>query len=149
LAVVSVRSRRAALAGLPWLAALVGLNLLLAALTGTRSFLPGRPWPAIRRSLRLRSVEPEHEYPPRFAQALGGTSLAIATIAFAAGAATLGWLLVGAVATLQAPAATGICVGCRLYFLRWYVPGLFARIFGRADRLTGVAIPGGRLDFSR
>ena len=31
-------------------------------------------------------------------------------------------------------AATGICVGCRLYFLRWWVPSLFARLFGRAIR---------------
>ncbi len=135
---------------LPWLAALVGANLLVAAATGARNFLPGRPWPTIRRALRLGPAEPEHEYPPRFAQALGGTFLALASLAFVAGAPTIGWLLVAAVAGLQALlAATGICVGCRLYFLRWYVPGLFARIFRRADRLTGVAIPGGRLDYSR
>jgi hypothetical protein len=134
----------------PWLTALVGANLLVAAATGARNFLPGRPWPAIRRALRLGPAEPEHEYPPRFAQAMGGTVLALAALAFLAGAPVLGWVLVAAVATLQTIlAATGICIGCRLYFLRWYVPGLFARVFGRADRLTGVVVPGGRLDYPR
>ena len=34
-----------------------------------------------------------------------------------------------AVAVLQITlAATGYCLGCRLYFLRWYVPGLFTRL---------------------
>ena len=34
-----------------------------------------------------------------------------------------------AVAGLQITlAATGYCLGCRLYFLRWYVPGLFTRL---------------------
>ena len=133
----------------PWLAALVGLNLLVAAATGTRSFLPGRPWPVVRRALRLGPPEPEHEYPPRFAQALGGTFIALGAVAFVVGASPAGWLLVGAVAALQTLlAATGICVGCRLYFLRWWVPSLFARLFRRADRLTNVTVAGGRLDFT-
>ena len=106
--------------GLPWLAALVGLNLLVSAAFGTRFFLPGRAWPAVRTALRLGKVDPEHEYPPRFAQALGGTFLALASIAFVLGLPVAGWVLAGAVAGLQALlAATGICVGCRLYFLRW------------------------------
>jgi hypothetical protein len=136
--------------GLWWLAALVGANLLIAATTGARHFLPGRPWPAVRRALELRPTEPEHEYPPRFAQALGGTFLALATIGFVLGATLVGWVLVAAVGALQLLlATTGICVGCRLYFLRWRVPSLFARIFGRADQLTHVTIPGGRLDYSK
>ena len=55
---------------------------------------------------------------------------------------TVGWLLVGAVAGLQTLlAATGICVGCRLYFLRWFVPSLFARIFRRTDGLAPLDVP--------
>lgn len=127
---------------LPWLAGLVGLNLLVAAAFGTRLFLPGRAWPLVRRTLRLAPTELEHEYPPRFAQALGGTFLALATVAFLAGFPAVGWVLTGAVAGLQTLlAATGICIGCRLYFLRWWVPSLFARLFRRTDGLRPLAVP--------
>jgi hypothetical protein len=129
-------------AGLPWLAVLVGANLAVSAAFGTRLFLPGRAWPAVRRALRLGPpAEPEHEYPPRFAQALGAAFIGLAGLAFLAGLVPVGWLLVGAVAGLQVLlAATGICVGCRLYVLRWFVPALFARLFRRADRLVGVPV---------
>ncbi len=129
--------------GAPLLAVLVGLNLLVAAAFGTRLFLPGRPWRAIRSALRLGPAEPEHEYPPRFAQALGGTFIALGAVAFAAGVPLAGWLLVGAVAGLQTVlAATGFCLGCRLYFVRWLVPSVFAAIFRRNDKLTGLSIRG-------
>jgi hypothetical protein len=122
------------LAGLPWLATLVGLNLAISAAFGTRFFLPGRAWPAVRRSLRLGPVETEHEYPPRFAQALGATFIGLATLFFVGGLAPIGWLLVGAVAALQTLlAVTGFCVGCRLYFLRWWIPAVFARLLRRTD----------------
>ena len=126
--------------GLPWLAVLVGINLALSAALGTRLFLPGRLWPSVRRTLRLGPpAELEHEYPPRFAQALGATFLGIAGLAFVVGLAPLGWLLVIAVAALQTLLAlTGICVGCRLYFLRWWIPAVAARLFGRADRWAGL-----------
>jgi hypothetical protein len=130
------------LLNLPWLAGLVGVNLLVSAFFGTRLFLPGRAWPIVRRTLKLGPAELEHEYPPRFAQALGGTFLAVAGIAFLAGATPVGWLLVGAVAALQALlAVTGICVGCRMYFLRWFVPSLFARLFRRTDALAPLKVP--------
>ena len=126
---------------LPWLAVLVGLNLGISAAFGMRLFLPGRLWPVIRRTLRLGPAALEHEYPPRFAQALGATCIGLGALAFVAGATLLGWLLVGAVATLQVVlAATGICVGCRLYVLRWWVPTQFARLFRRADRLVGPTV---------
>lgn len=127
---------------LPWLAALVGLNLLVAATFGTRWFLPGRAWPLIRRTLRLGPVELEHEYPPRFAQALGGAFLALAAVAFLIGATPVGWALAAAVGGLQTLlATTGICVGCRLYFLRWWVPSAIARLFRRADGLPPLDVP--------
>ena len=51
-------------------------------------------------------------------------------------------LLVGAVAALQTLlAVTGICVGCRLYFLRWFVPALFAKLFRRTDGLAPLEVP--------
>ena len=64
------------------------------------------------------------------------------SIAFLVGLPVVGWVLAGAVAGLQALlAATGICVGCRLYFLRWYVPSLFARLFRRTDGLPAPEAP--------
>ena len=126
--------------GVPWLAVLVGLNLAISAAFGTRLFLPGRAWPAVRRALRLGPTEPEHEYPPRFAQALGATFIGLAAVFFLAGLTPAGWLLVSAVAALQVLlATTGICVGCRLYFLRWWAPAAFARLFRRADALVPYA----------
>jgi hypothetical protein len=128
---------------LPWLAVLVGLNLGVSAAFGTRLFLPGRIWQPVRKALRLGPPrEPEHEYPPRFAQAMGATFLGLAAVAFLLGATPIGWLLVAAVAALQTLlAATGICVGCRLYFLRWWVPSQFARFARRSDRLQPAAMP--------
>ncbi|HEY7131434.1 MAG TPA: DUF4395 domain-containing protein [Candidatus Limnocylindrales bacterium] len=131
----------ALVANLPWLAVLVGINLAVSAAFGTRLFLPSRPWPAVRRALRLAPpIELEHEYPPRFAQTLGAMVVGLATIAFLLSAPVVAWLLVAAVIALQTLlAVTGICVGCRLYFLRWWVPAQIARLFRRADGWVGTA----------
>jgi hypothetical protein len=117
-------------ANLPALVALVGLALGVSALFGTQYSILGKPWPTVRRLLRLGPpAELESEYPPRFAQALGTIGLGLATLAFVLGASTIGWLLAGAVAALQLVlAATGYCLGCRLYFLRWYAPAVFERL---------------------
>jgi hypothetical protein len=124
-----------------WLAALVGLNLLIASAFGSRLFLPGRPWALIRKALRLGPTEPEHEYPPRFAQALGGIFVAIGTIVFLLGLTLVGWVFVAAVAGLQTLlATTGYCLGCKLYFLRWWVPSQFARLFGNNDRILKLPV---------
>jgi len=122
-----------------WLAALLGLNLLVASAFGTRFFLPGRPWKVIRAALRLGPTEPEHEYPPRFAQALGGIFIALGAIAWLIGLPVVGFVLVGAVAALQTLlATTGYCVGCKLYFLRWWVPAKFARLFRQQHQRLGI-----------
>jgi hypothetical protein len=48
------------------------------------------------------------------------------------------WALALAVAALQSVLAiTGYCLGCRLYFLRWWVPELVTRIWTR----RGPAVP--------
>lgn len=118
----------------PILVALIALALGASAGFGTQYSALGRPWPPIRRALRLgKPTELESEYPPRFAQALGTIGLAIALILFALGVAPWAWVPVGGVAALQVVlAATGYCLGCRLYFLRWYVPSLFDRLVGRS-----------------
>ena len=117
------------------LAAAVGVLMGLSAVLGTRWFPFSRPWPAIRAALHLPPSELEHELPPRFAQALGATFLALATVLLVAGLRPWGWLPAAAVISLQVLlAATGFCVGCRLFFLRWWVPDLFARLVGRGVR---------------
>ncbi len=60
--------------------------------------------------------ELEDPRPPRFAAAVGVVFLVGATLAFALGAAVVGWVLALIVAALAALAAvTGICVGCEIY----------------------------------
>jgi hypothetical protein len=115
---------------------LAGQAIVVSAVQGTRWFVLGRPWPLVRRALRLGPPsELEHELPPRFAQALGSVGLALASVLLATGLTAGGWLVAGAVAGLQAVlAATGYCLGCRLYGLRWYAPKLFDRLLAAAAR---------------
>jgi hypothetical protein len=109
----------------------IGVALGVSAIFGTQWSVLGRPWPFVRRVLRLGPpAELESEIPPRFAQLLGTVGLALATIFLAVGIPVVGWLLAGAVAALQTLlAVTGYCLGCRLYGLRWYAPRLFDRLF--------------------
>jgi hypothetical protein len=93
---------------------------------------------------RLGPAEPEHEYPPRFAQTLGGVALVLSLVAFVIGVPIVGWILALAVAALQILlAVTGYCLGCRLYFLRWWVPDFVTRIWtrGRVGPRTFVTQP--------
>jgi hypothetical protein len=117
----------------PVIVAAIWLGLGASALFGTRYWPLSRPWPVARSVLRLGPpTELEAEYPPRFAQALGSVVLTVAVLLFLVGATSLAWLPVAAVAALQALlAVTGYCLGCRLYFLRWWVPSLFDRITRR------------------
>ena len=124
-------------ANVPLVVPLIGIALGVSAYFGTRYSALGRPWPLVRRTLGLGPpAELESEVPPRFAQALGTLGLGLATVALAVGwltgaalATAIGWALAGAVAALQLLlAATGYCLGCQLYRLRWYAPRLFDRI---------------------
>src|SRR5207244_11493530 len=111
------------LANVPILVALIAAALAASALFGTQYSVLGKPWPFVRRALKLSPTEPEHEYPPRFAQALGAVVLTVGLLLFVAGANVGAWLAVAAVAGLQGLlAATGFCLGCRLFFLRWWIP---------------------------
>ena len=110
----------------------VGLALGVSAWFGTRYSILGRPWPVVRRILRIGPPkELESEVPPRFAQLLGTVGLALATALLIGGATAGAWLLAAAVAGLQVVlAVTGYCLGCRLYALRWYAPSVFDRLVG-------------------
>jgi len=114
------------------LVALALLSIGVSAAFGLKYSIYGVIWRRIATTLALPKVEPEHEYPPRFAQVLGSVALILALVSFALGATTLGWGLTLAVAGLQTLlATTGYCLGCRLYFLRWWVPDLVTRIWTR------------------
>jgi len=128
----------AALTATPWLVAIVLLSIGTSAAFGLRYSVYGVAWRRLAALAGLGRAEPEHEYPPRFAQVLGSVALTLALIAFAFGATTLGWGFSLAVAALQTLLAlTGYCLGCRLYFLRWWVPDLVTRLWtrGRVRRL--------------
>ena len=120
----------ALLTGTTWLVGLVLLSIGVSAAFGLRFSIYGAVWRRIAKALALSRTEPEHEYPPRFAQVLGSVALTLALIAFALGATTVGWAFTLAVAGLQTLlATTGYCLGCRLYFLRWFVPDLVTRVW--------------------
>jgi Domain of unknown function (DUF4395) len=119
-------------AGSPWLVAVVLLSIGMSAAFGLRYSIYGVAWRRIVKVTGLGPTEPEHEYPPRFAQVLGSVALMLSLAAFALGATTLGWVFALAVAGLQTLlATTGYCLGCQLYFLRWWVPDLVTRIWTR------------------
>jgi hypothetical protein len=129
------------LTGTPWVVAVVLVSIGVSAAFGLRWSIYGAIWRRIVKVARLGPAEPEHEYPPRFAQVLGSVALTLSLVAFALGATMLGWVFALAVAALQTLlATTGYCLGCRLYFLRWWVPDLVTRIWTRgassANRLT-------------
>jgi hypothetical protein len=115
------------------------LSIGTSAAFGLRYSIYGAIWRRIARALSLPKVEPEHEYPPRFAQTLGSVALILSLLAFVAGATALGSVLALAVAGLQGVlAVTGYCLGCRLYFLRWWVPSVVTSIWTRGSRRPGI-----------
>jgi len=117
------------------------LSIGVSAAFGLRWSIYGMAWRRIARALALPPRTPEHEYPPRFAQTLGSVVLIASLVAFVIGATPAGWILAFAVAGLQTLlATTGYCLGCRLYFLRWWVPDVVTRIWTRG-RTRAVLAP--------
>ena len=125
----------------PLLVTLVALALGVSSLLGTRTFVFGRPWPTVRRLLRLGPpAYQEPEFGPRFAQALGFVFLALGVALVVAGLAPIGWLPIVAVVGLQTTlAVTGYCLGCKLYGLSWWLPAQFDRFVLHRDREVGPA----------
>jgi hypothetical protein len=135
-------------ANLPWVVPFVLLSIGISAAFGLRYSIYGAIWRRIVRVAHLGPAEPEHEYPPRFAQVLGSTALVLSLIAFGLGVPVLGWVFALAVAALQTLlAVTGYCLGCRLYFLRWWVPDFVTRIWTRGRRPAGGSLVGSKINF--
>ena len=121
--------------GLLALVAVVFVSIGVSAAFGLRYSIYGVLWRRIVAVARLGPTEPEHEYPPRFAQVLGSVALILSLLSFVLGAPVLGWFFALAVAGLQTLlATTGYCLGCRLYFLRWWIPDLVTSIWTRGAR---------------
>jgi hypothetical protein len=115
-----------------WIVPVVLFSIGSSAIFGMRYSIYGAVWRRLVPLLGLGRAEPEHEYPPRFAQTLGSVALALSLGAFLAGVPVLGWLFALAVAGLQGLlAATGYCLGCRMYFLRWWVPSAVTALWTR------------------
>jgi hypothetical protein len=115
-----------------WVVPMILLSLGVSAAFGMRYSIYGIAWRQLVPMLRLGRAEPEHEYPPRFAQTLGSLGLTLSLVVFVAGVPLLGWVLALAVAALQGVlAVTGYCLGCRLYFLRWWVPSVVTAFWTR------------------
>ncbi len=68
----------ATITGTPWLVAVVLLSIGVSAAFGLRYSIYGVAWRRIVAVAGLGKVEPEHEYPPRFAQVLGSVALTLA-----------------------------------------------------------------------
>jgi hypothetical protein len=121
--------------------ALALASIGVSAAFGLRWSIYGLIWRRIVTVAHLGKTEPEHEYPPRFAQTLGSIVLIASLIAFIVGATTVGWGLALAVAGLQSVLGiTGYCLGCRMYFLRWWVPAAVTRLWTRGRSASAGAV---------
>lgn len=102
----------------PWLVGLTFVVLAASWALGPRFALFTQLYVRLVRP-RLQPGGPtefEDPRPPRFAQLLGTLALGAATLSFALGATTAGWVLTLLVTGLAAlAAATRICVGCMIY----------------------------------
>jgi len=109
----------------PWLVLLVGLLMLRGSARRSTAF--AAVYAALRNASLLRpDVLSDHPEPHRFAQFVGGIVLTASAVAFAAGAATIGWILSAVVVALAAlNLFVGVCVGCALYYwlARLHLPG--------------------------
>ncbi len=85
----------------------------------------------------------EDSRPPRFANQIGLTFLAAASLAHLAGFHRLGWALGLAVAALALlAAATGFCAGCQIYKVAAALRGIRGRALDRIDLSELGAAPG-------
>jgi hypothetical protein len=132
-ATVGVLGAVALLTGWWWLFGLLALQLVLGLTLGRRWCLPCVAY--------FRLVQPvlgegrvEDARPPRFANMIGATLLAVTTLAYLVGLRTVGAVL-GAIVTALAllAAITGLCVGCELYRVLARLRGIRSGQVGTVD----------------
>jgi hypothetical protein len=122
-AVIGALALLAVLTGWSWLLGLLALQLAV-------GLTLGRRW-CVACVLYFEVIQPrfgegplEDARPPRFANLVGLLTLTAATIAYAAGASTVGAALGGLVAALALlAAATGFCAGCSAYKVGYALTG--------------------------
>ena len=100
-----------------------------------------KPQPGFLHSRPDRVQESQHPerrlHDPFLRQALGTTFVAIGVVLLVVGVRPWGWLPVAAVVALQTLlAVTGYCLGCKLYFLRWWVPSVVTGLWRRQASAT-------------
>lgn len=101
----------------------LGAQLLVGLTLGRRFCLPCLAYFEVVQP-RFGEGPLEDSRPPRFANLVGAVFLTSATVAYAAGLATLGAVLGGIVAALALLAAsTGFCTGCEAYKLGSFLLG--------------------------
>jgi hypothetical protein len=122
-AVVGALSAVAVATGWWWLLALLAAQLALGLTFGRRFCLPCLAYFELVQP-RFGEGPLEDARPPRFANLVGVAFLTAASLGYALGAATVGAVLGGVVATLALLAAvTGFCAGCEAYKLGCWVRG--------------------------
>lgn len=132
-AVVGVGSLVAVLTGWWPILAVLALQLGVGLRFGRRYCLPCRFYFDVLQP-RFGEGPVEDARPPRFANQIGVTVLAAATLSHIAGAAVLGNLLGVLVAALALLAAlTGFCTGCWIYRIGARLQGIRARRLRRVD----------------
>src|SRR5919198_895327 len=116
-AVIGSLALLAFLLGVEWLPVVLAAQLAIGLTFGRQYCLPCLLYFEVVQP-RLGEGRLEDARPPRFANLLGVAFLGGATVAFLAGATTVGWALTLLVAGLALLAAsTGLCMGCEAYVL--------------------------------
>jgi Domain of unknown function (DUF4395) len=133
--VVAVFCAAALVTGWWGLASLIGLQLAVGLILGRRWCLPCVFYFEVIQP-RVGEGDIEDARPPRFANLLGASALALATGLHVAGLGGPGWVVVALVAALAGLAAlTGVCVGCNIYKLSARLRGIRPGGSGRIDLL--------------
>jgi hypothetical protein len=132
-AVIGTLALVAFLTGAEWLVAVLAAQLAIGLTFGRRYCLPCLLYFEVIQP-RFGEGPIEDSRPPRFANMVGVAFLGGATVAFVAGAPTLGWVLALIVAALALLAAiSGFCFGCFVYRLTARMRGVAARHAPRID----------------
>ena len=122
-ATIGVLAVLAVTTGWWWLLGLLGAQLVVGLTLVRRFCLPSLAYFELVQPLFGEGTL-EDTRPPRFANLVGAVFLTSATVAYAAGFATLGAVLGGTVAALALlAAATGFCTGCEAYKLGSFLVG--------------------------